>query len=478
MKEDKVSALLDFEFSSEFLKILGEATPDPSRVLEVNKNLKSLDKLTKKIGESEYKLGNADDIPKIFREFKESLKKGNYSKVFSDKKKLRYLTYSLSYSDHKYVSIISEKKQFDVVLILVSKYWRDTHLYGLFDCLLRNWDKSYDSIEELRKFVSRKIKDYQYNRSLILRIRKNIQFFQKKNGAVNLGQHLALKNRKLTEITSFFDLPNGWITYPYFSRAIVAYIQKTTKDLSTIYQDIHNVLIEHDQIATSKRVISQMILQADKPQFAHMQNDIKKIAFEKIGDPTHLSSWAPYEDATTSDKDDLDKARDTLNQWITKEFISVFFERCINDVKRKKFWLKIADQITSFKVIGPANTKQLLKQDDRIRTYVDSRFKITGSSKQVSAFLMYVKDYVLIEFSDPGYAFYAYRTGSQYMPKVNGYFQSVDELRDGSMPMLVYRKGFTFTDSNAEGRLIHNDGDMKWETTFSFWLKKYVNINV
>ncbi len=333
-------------------------------------------------------------------------------------------------------------------------------------------------LEELRKFISKKIKKYQYNRSLILRIKKNIQFFENKNGAIALGQHLALKSKNINELTSFFDLPDSWITYPYFSRSIIAYIQKTKSSLPNIFIDIQKVLVKHNQNVTFKRVVSKLILEANTPELTYMQNDIKKLAFDKIGDPSNQTYWSPYEEATISDKHDLINAREILNQWITKEFISVFFEKCINDTRRKKFWLKMADQVTSFKVIGPARTKQLLRKDERIAQYVNSRFKITGNSKQVSAFLIYVKNYVMIEFSDPGYAFYAYRINSKNMPNMNSSFQSVDELRDGSMPMLMYRRGYTFTDSNAEGRLTHNDGDMRWEMTFSFWLKKYVNINV
>jgi hypothetical protein len=56
--------------------------------------------------------------------------------------------------------------------------------------------------------------------------------------------------------------------------------------------------------------------------------------------------------------------------------------------------------------------------------------------------------------------------------------ESVDELRNGSMPMLVYRSGYSINDTNREGRLTHNDGDLSWEQVFEYWFKNIAGINV
>jgi hypothetical protein len=85
---------------------------------------------------------------------------------------------------------------------------------------------------------------------------------------------------------------------------------------------------------------------------------------------------------------------------------------------------------------------------------------------------------MLIEFSDAGYAFYAYKINGTSKPNMNYRLYSVDQLRNGSMPMLVYRSGYSINYTNIEGRLTHNDGDLKWEEVFEYWFTNIAGINV
>lgn len=85
---------------------------------------------------------------------------------------------------------------------------------------------------------------------------------------------------------------------------------------------------------------------------------------------------------------------------------------------------------------------------------------------------------MLIEFSDEGYAFYGYKLNGNYKPNLNYKLNSVDELRNGILPMLVYRSGYSINETNQEGRLSHNDGDLRWEQVFEYWLKNTARIDV
>ena len=259
---------------------------------------------------------------------------------------------------------------------------------------------------------------------------------------------------------------------------LLSYYEKRKNELSEIIDGINTALSNHNNIISNKRIISKLLIQINESKLEDLQDTAKNMAFKLIGDPAISSNWTIFENATQSEKIELSSARDILNEWVTKQFISVFFEKCINDPRRKRFWLKMSKNITSFKVFGPLGVKQKLKQDARISEFVDNRFQKTDSQKQVSAFLMHVKDYKFIEFSDPGYAFYAYKQSNTTAPSFNRKYYSVEDFRNGNMPLLLNRQGHTLYNYVDEGRLRHTDGDMKWEDVFSIWINKKAGINV
>jgi hypothetical protein len=55
---------------------------------------------------------------------------------------------------------------------------------------------------------------------------------------------------------------------------------------------------------------------------------------------------------------------------------------------------------------------------------------------------------------------------------------SVDELRNGNLPYLAYRKGYTINEVSEEGRMNHKDGDLSWEEAFKYWFRLVAKINV
>jgi hypothetical protein len=274
-------------------------------------------------------------------------------------------------------------------------------------------------------------------------------------------------------------VPESWFSYSYFSRVIVTYYERNKANILNEIDNLNEVLLKNNSSITSKRLVSKMIIQANQPVFTTLQDRLKKIAFTQIGDPSNISNWTAFENATETERSEILEARNILDEWIAKQFIDIFFRVCINDERRKRFWLKVASKNrVSFKVYGPIRTKNILKRDERIVEYLEGRFNTVSSNRDVSAFILYIGDYMLIEFSDAGYAFYAYKISGTSKPNLNYRMESVDELRNGSMPMLVYRSGYSINDTNREGRLTHNDGDLNWEQVFEYWFKNIAGINV
>ncbi|WAC39353.1 EH signature domain-containing protein [Pedobacter sp. SL55] len=436
-----------------------------------------LQKITEDVGANSFSFSGNNLIPQVFRKFKKSI---NTIDTSFERRELRTLTYSLNYSEQNLSSIFSNENELKYALTLLESNWRDSFLVGLIDCFLKNWETKYPkSLEQLEHFTSQKLDNYSGNRSTLISFKNNKRYFNTKNGDLILGDTIAKLNKPIQEATKILGVPESWFDYAYFSKVIVTYYERNKNKISTEIDNLNEVLLKHNSSITSKRLISKIIIQANKPEFSSLQDSVKKTAFTQIGDPSNVSNWTAFDNATEVERREIIEARNILDEWIAKQFIDTFFRVCLNDERRKKFWLKIASKNrVSFKVYGQNRTKRILQQNDRITEYLDARFNTVYSTKDVSAFILYIGEYMLIEFSDAGYAFYAYKINGTSKPNLDYKLNSVDELRDGNMPMLVYRSGYSINNTNREGRLTHNDGDLSWEQVFEYWFKNIAGINV
>lgn len=463
--------ILQFHFSSTTLQQSAQKIiPIPLAALNDHR-IDKLQKITDKVGASSFSFSGNNLIPQVFRKFKNSINNNNAN---FERRELRTLTYSLNYSEQNLPFIFGNEKELSYVLALLESNWRDSYLIGLIDCFLRNWEtKHTQSLEQLEQFISKKLDNYSGNRSTLISFKNNKRFFNTKNGDLILGDTIAKLNKPIQEATKILGVPESWMDYAYFSKVIVTYYERNKNRITDEIDNLNEVLIKHNSSVTNKRLISKIIIQANKPEFATLQDNIKKIAFTQIGDPSNISNWTAFENATEAEKAEIMQGKNILNEWITQQFINVFFNVCINDERRKRFWLRFVSKISSFKVYGPQHTKTILKREERIAEYVDARFETVISKRDVSAFILYIGEYMLIEFSNEGYAFYAYKLNSSYRPSLSYKLNSVDDLRNGSMPMAVHSDNY-YDYFNEEGRLTHRDGNQIWETRFNSWMDKKV----
>lgn len=430
-----------------------------------------LQKITEEVGANSFSFSGNNLIPQVFRKFKKSI---NSNDTSFERRELRTLTYSLNYAEQNLTTIFSNENELKYALTLLESNWRDSFLVGLIDCFLKNWEtKHTKSLAQLENFISQKLDNYSGNRSALTSFRNNKRFFNTKNGDLILGDTIAKLNKPIQEVTKILGVPESWLDYAYFSKVIVTYYERNKNNISSEIDNLNEVLLKHNSSVTSKRLISKIIIQVNKPEFSTLQDSVKKIAFTQIGDPSNVSNWTAFNNATEVERREIIEARNILNEWITQQFINVFFNVCINDERRKKFWLRFASKISSFKVYGPLHTKNILKRDERIAEYVDARFVTVSSKRDVSAFILYIGDYMLIEFSNEGYAFYAYKINSPYKPSLSYQLNSVDDLRNASMPMAIQNDNY-YDYFNDEGRLTHRDGNQIWETRFNSWMNKKI----
>jgi hypothetical protein len=444
----------------------------PITLSNLNKiRIDKLHKVRDEIGSNSFSFSGNNLIPQVFRKFKSSI---NSKNIILERRELRTLTYSLTYSESKLPTIFSNENELKIAFEAMETNWRDSFLSGLIDCLLSNWETKYqNSLAQLEQFIAKKLDNYSGNRSTLNSFKNNKRYFNTKNGDLILGDTIAKLNRPIQEATKILGVPESWFSYSYFSRVIVTYYERNKANLIYEIDILNQVLLNHNSSITNKRLVSKMIIQANQPEFATLQDKIKKIAFTQIGDPNNTSNWTSFEYATETEKAEIIQGRNILNVWITKQFINVFFNVCINDERRKRFWLRFASKISSFKVYGSQHTKSILKTDEKIAEYLDARFETFISKRDVSAFILYVGNHMLIEFSNDGYATIAYKLTSVRKPSLNHKLNSADDLRNSSMPMAI-EAGTNFDHYNEEGRLFHKDGKTIWETKFNNWMNQIV----
>lgn len=463
--------ILQFHFSQTSLQQSAQKIIPITLSSLIDNRIDKLQKISEEVGANSFSFSGNNLIPQVFRKFKNSINNNNIS---FERRELRTLTYSLNYSEQNLLPIFSNEYELKHALTLLDLNWRDSFLVGLIDCYLRSWETKFQkSLVQLEQFIANKLENYSGNRSTLISFKNNKRYFNSKNGDLILGDTIAKLNKPIQEATKIIGVPESWFNYAYFSKVIVTYYERNKNNISNEIDNLNQALLKHNSSITNKRLISKIIIQANKPEFSNLQDSIKKIAFTQIGDPSNVSNWTAFDNATEMERREISEARNILNEWITQQFINVFFNVCINDERRKKFWLRFASKISSFKVYGPLHTKNMLKRDERIAEYVDARFETVTSKKDVSAFILYIGDYMLIEFSNEGYAFYAYKNNSSLKPSLNYRLNSVDDLRNSNLDMLIQNTGWgeVYLDN---GRLFHKDGRQIWETRFNSWMNNKI----
>lgn len=463
--------LLQFHYSPTTLKHLAQRVIPISLNELVENRINKLDTITKEVGSRDFQKKGSNLIPQVFKKFKRSI---NVERESFELGELRTLTYSLTYSERNLGAILSRESELEIALEILEANWRDYFLLGLIDCLLSNWETIYrKSLEQLEQFIIRKLDNYIGNRSTLNLFKSNKRYFNTKNGDLILGDTMAKLFIPIQNVERVIGVPESWFTYSYFSKVIVTYYERNKTKITSEIDNLNEALLKNKSLVTNKRLISKLIIEVNHLASMDLQDKVKKMAFNLIGDPSDATKWRVFDGAVDVEKREIIQARGILNVWITQQFINVFFNVCINDERRKRFWLRLASKISSFKVYGPEHTKSILKRDERIAEYVDARFETFISKRDISAFILYIGNHMLIEFSVDGYASIAYKMTSKWKPSLNHKLNSADDLRNSSMQMAI--ESGTYSDYyNDEGRLFHKDGKSVWETKFNNWISQIV----
>jgi len=425
---------------------------------------------------STYGLQTRKNYGEVYRQFLRHYGDGEEAlrSVFDTSRKARQLAWALCYrGEDGEVEIARSRPHLQTALSVIESQWRWSSLFGVFDALLRSW-ASDKTRRVFQQFLRQKLKQYDGRRPRLLTLKKRRGAFLQSDGPTHVASILLEDGDSIEKVWDMLRLPDHARGYPYVAELASAYTRNAMRAPS--YRDyirpILRFLSEHGRQSTYKQCLSSIILRLDRDEPVEERENVVQIAFREIGDPAHTPEWQPWDGATEAEQDDLESARQTLNNWIAQRFITAFFDKVAMDEDRRAFWLQYAPHVTRFKVFGDRNTRFKLRQDDRIRKYVNERFSTIGGSK--SALLMQIKDRIIVEFGKTGGACYIHRKGQPSCPSFDKRYSHIRELRIGTdFPLLMRYSGHNYRDVKGQGRFLHKHD---WERRLHWWMRKNLGI--
>jgi hypothetical protein len=173
-------------------------------------------------------------------------------------------------------------------------------------------------------------------------------------------------------------------------------------------------------------------------------------------------------------EDSVESARKKLNTILNKRFIKVFFEKLVQDDRRKKYWLKFIDKIDDIRFSGNRDNFRYLKNIESVSKHVDSRYKITSRNQPTCALIIYARNFVFVEFTDTG-ALYIYKN-KNFRVNLNS-INGMEDLKTWSRYDYACKNSDTqgYVDLNEEGRITHQG---YWEGRVDVWMRKYFNNSI
>lgn len=349
-------------------------------------------------------------------------------------------------------------------LEIIDNNWSTIMLRGLMHCLMSQWDDfEPDAKTSLLNLFTKHIDLDNSRCATQVRPLKGYLIEPYK-----IGRKLLAENKTVFDCCSMFGIPNNRFNYSFFTAAIIAYYEQSN---NAGIEEVKSVLRTHNSIKADKTLIPRFIIQINNiNRSSTFPKEWTNFAIERIGDPSMESKWAPFPMATREVQSNLEKARNIVLTAISSEFVRVFFDKLCYDLDRLNFWLKHTGKIRDFKVYGTATSRAY------IQPYVNGailtqHFYTVSTNTTNCALVMYMGDYVLIEFTETG-ALYAYRVNSKEYNRVfgSGRINKLEDLKLPYMQNLIGIDGY-YNYNHDDGRMIHTG---YWQSRLNDWISRKI----
>lgn len=429
---------------------------------------------------SPFKPKEPSDVGKIFRLFMEDAKKG-YQFVKNDFNNMSYvrkLAWSLSYRENGESIIQSE--YYLQALKIIDDNFKISMLLPLFYALMKNWISA--DTKPLKELISEKLQNINTENRNFKAIKSKAAYYLSPNGVIALCEELIKNDEQLDNVSDFLETPKSMAHYEYFSEAAETYTKLITRtsDFINKIDEILSFLKKHNSKDTHKKCVEKIVLKLDKIDASEsIRMKMLNFCFQYIGDPSSDHNWTPWVNSNENDRQNLEGARKVLNNWLAKKFIYLFFDKLSTDMDsdRRIFWNHYLNHVTNFKIYMDYRAFWSFKRNnqDIEKAILDHKLGIlTGGGN--SSFVLVIKNYYFVEFSNTGNACYIYKSDNENKPDLNWGSVSLNQLKNPNNRQWAIRLSAGYYHYFDEGRVRHNGEKGEWQQKFKFWIKKHLGI--
>lgn len=376
-------------------------------------------------------------------------------------RELRIVSYYL-------MKLRDDRKNYMYALKLLDNNWKNMFFNGIAFYLLNSWHSIEPEYRTLTsQLLMRKLEEYSDSNRKYMLWKNRLNLFDD-NGPVRMAAMLTSKKMSIQEAPTLLGFKETSIKQSYYSDVIIKYLANFRIDDQESIEEIFKL---HNLDRTKKLLFANWVEKENRIEDVLRRAQLCRFASNQLGDVTLAATWAPFVGATETEAQKLKNAMKLVNLWFAQQIIESFFEICVQDRDRKLFWLNYVSNINAFKIIGSTATKRLLQSNSRIGGMFLRHFIETNSySSQTSALVLFIKNKMIVEFSDTG-ALYVYNQTHSMVETVtnsrNG-INSTNDLKITSMGGLVEKNYWgNYCIYNSEGKLHHRGS---WQNRLSAWM--------
>ena len=470
---DTAKSLLNFNFDASIFIKLYQNIIDDSTKREINKKQKVTEKIIDRFSLFTPKI--PPDVGEIYRLFMKSAKEDRSAieRNFGSVQNVRKLARSLSYKEEKSIikSIFCRE-----ALRIIYIHFRPNMISDIFSALMKNWISSDTHL--LKSFIASKLKKNNSKSKYLVAIKSKAQYYLDPAGIINLCQNIIADNKQPDDVFEYLEVPKSMITFEYFSEFAETYTKLLTRqtDFLEKIDGIFSFLQDHNLKDTYKKCLEKVVLKVDSISNSDtIRMKILNFCFQNIGDPSSDHCWYPWEGANEQDKENLNKARKILNQWLANKFIYLFFDKIAMDQDRKEFWNRHIDYVSNFKIYMDNARLYSFKYNnqDIEPAILNCRLGQLRGGGNISSFVLEIKNYNFVEFSQTGGACYIYKTGNELKPDLSRKIITLSRLKHPDNRQMAVGTDGQYYYFHEEGRVYHG-GD--WQTRLKAWMERYLDI--
>ncbi len=360
---------------------------------------------------------------------------------------------------------------YQYALDLLDRNWKNMFFNGLVFYLMNSWHNIEPEYrEKTSRLLVKKLREYTDNNRRYILWKNHANLFES-SGPMRMATMVIARKMNIKDAPTLLGFKASSIKQSYYSDVVIKYVSNNN---ITNRDEIEQIL-ELNKLDRTKKLIFAYLVEAENQNGDGLRRaQLCRFASIQLGDVTLAASWAPFTGAADDDVQKLKHAMQLVNMWFTQQIIESFFEICVQDKERKKFWLNYVKDISGFKIIGSTAVKRLLQSNSKIGSMLFRHFKETNSvSSQTSALALFIRNKMIVEFSDTG-ALYVYNQNHPMVKLVtnprNG-ITSTSDLKIPSMNMLIESDQWGRHYFSEEGRMTHQG---YWSQRLSNWMNQIV----